>query len=188
MYYYLHGLISYHLKNSIVIDCAGVGYEVLVCDVDEFPIGETMYVFVSYFAHEDDQYFVGFKTLEEKKMFTLLTSVKGVGPKTALNMIAATSVQRLNDAILNGDANFLMRLPNIGKKTASQILLDLKGQLLMPQLDVKTYSDEMDDALSALKNLGFKESKAMDALNQIEKNDCTTEEYITSALRILNQR
>ena len=188
MYYYLHGLITFHLKDEIVIECGGIGYSVLVAHPDEFPIGETMFVFVCYFSHDEDQYFVGFRTLEEKNMFVSLTSVKGIGPKTALAAISATSVQRLNDAILKGDVAFLMRLPNIGKKNASQIVLDLKGKLSLPDFGSKTLNKNEDDALAALCSLGFKEQEAKAALFSLENDSLTTEEYIAQALRILNTR
>lgn len=188
MYYYLHGLVTFHLKDEIVIECSGVGYDVMVAHPDEFPIGENLFVFVCYFSHEDEQYFVGFKTLEEQQMFLNLTSVKGIGPKTALSALASTSVNRLNDAILNDDTAFLMRLPNIGKKSASQIVLDLKGKLLMPDLSSKTLSKNEDEAVSALKNLGFKENEIKEAISSISDKDLSTEEYITRALRTLNAK
>lgn len=188
MYYYLHGLVTFHLKDEIVIECGGIGYDVMVSRPEDFPIGENMFVFVCYFSHEDEQYFVGFKTLEEQKMFLSLNSVKGIGPKTALNAISATSTQRLNDAILQGDVAFLMRLPGIGKKNASQIVLDLKGKLSVLDLDSKTLNQNEDEALNALRNLGFKEQEARNALLSISDTDLTTEEYISRALRILNSK
>lgn len=187
MYYYLHGLIAFHTEGSIVIECSGVGYDVMVSHPDEFPIGETLFVYVSLIQNEKEQFFVGFKTLEEKKMYLSLTSVKGIGPKTAMQALSSTSVERLSNAIENSDSAFLTRLPGIGKKSASQLILDLKGKLMM--LDVsKTLNKEMDTAKEGLKSLGFKESEIKDMLNQISDPNLSADEYLKKALNLLNKK
>ncbi len=188
MYYYLHGLIAFHTSNSIVVECGGVGYDVIVSHPDEFTIGETMFVYVSYIFNENEQYFVGFKTLEEKKLYTALTSVKGIGSKTALNAMGQTSVGRLSDAINNADDVFLTRLPGIGKKTASQIILDLKGKLTMLESDnAITLNKNMDLALQGLKNYGFKDKEIKEALLSISNKDLSAEEYLRQALALLSK-
>ncbi|MFA6624870.1 MAG: Holliday junction branch migration protein RuvA [Bacilli bacterium] len=188
MYYYLHGLITMHTKDSIVVECHGVGYDCLVSHPDEYEIGENMFVYVSYYSHEDDQFFIGFKTLEEKILYGKLTSVKGIGPKTAINALSQTSVGRLSDAINNSDENFLVRLPGIGKKNASQIILDLKGKLTNIDLNTRFGDKNLDLAYDGLKNLGFKDNEIRQALNGIAKTGLSVEEYMTTALRILNTR
>lgn len=188
MYYYLHGMITFHTPNSIVIECSGVGYDVNVSHPDEFPIGETLFVFVSYISNENEQYFVGFKTLEEKNLYNALTSVKGIGPKTALAAMGETSVYRLSEAINKADDVFLMRLPGIGKKSASQIILDLKGKLTMMESESNvTLSKNMDLALQGLKNYGFKDKEIKDALLSINEKDLTVEDYLKKALVILSK-
>lgn len=188
MYYYLHGIIALHTKNSIVIECGGVGYDVLVTHVDEFPIGETLFVYVCYVHNENEEYFVGFKTLKEKELYLALTSVKGIGPKTALSCLSTTSCDRLSDAIERADDVFLMRLPGVGKKSASQIILDLKGKLtMMVSEESYTLSKNMDLAKEALKSMGFKEKEIKDALSQIQDKDLSAEDYIRIALPLLNR-
>ena len=105
MYYYLHGRISQHLKDSIVVDVNGIGYDVLVSHPDEFPIGEFLFVYVCYIHNDKEEYFVGFKSREEKELFLKLTSVQGIGPKTALGVLSNSSVGRLVKAIDESDAN-----------------------------------------------------------------------------------
>lgn len=188
MYYYLHGMITFHTKDSVVVECAGVGYDVLVSHPDEFPIGETLFVFVSYEHNENEEYFVGFKTLQEKNMYLSLTSVKGIGPKTALTAMASTSVERLANAIESSDAAFLMRLPGIGKKSAGQLILDLKGKLMLLDTSAKTLNAEMDVAKEGLKNLGFKEGEIKNALAQINETDLSADQYLRKALELLNKR
>lgn len=188
MYYYLHGLVTFHTKDSIVIECGGVGYDVLVPHADEFPIGETLFVYVSYVHNENEEYFVGFKTQREKDLYTDLTSVKGIGPKTALGALAATSAERLSQAIDDGNEAFLMRLPGIGKKSASQIILDLKGKLAtLESANSDTLNAEMDAAKEGLKSLGFKEKEIKDALARIEETDLTADEYLKRALVLLKK-
>lgn len=188
MYYYLHGLISMHLKDSIVVECGGIGYDVLVPHVDEFPIGENMFVYVSHISNENEQYFVGFKSIAEKALFLSITSVKGIGPKTAINMLKATSADRLRLAIEQGDTLFMMKIPGIGKKTASQIILDLKGHLDVKGLDTETGDKNLDEAKEALRNLGFKEKEIKDAIDSIDQKGLSVEEYTSLALRSLNRK
>ena len=188
MYYYLHGLISMHTKDSIVVECQGIGYDVLVSHVDEYPIGENMFVFLSYIHNENEQYFVGFKSLFEKSLFESITGVKGIGPKTALSMFKATSAQRLRLAIEQSDTLFLMKIPGIGKKTASQIILDLKGHIDIQDLESKTSDKNLEDAMEVLRSLGFKEKEIKDAISAIEKRGLSVEEYTQLALKNLNRK
>ena len=155
MYYYFHGMITMHTNNSIVVECNGVGYECMVSHPEDFPIGETMFVFTCFYVHEDEQYLVGFKTMEEKTFYQRLTSVSGVGSKTAMNILANSSVDRLSTAIEKSDQTYLMSLPGVGKKTASQIILDLKGKLVVP-VNSRSFSEKnMELAFEGLKGLGL---------------------------------
>lgn len=188
MYYYLHGLISLHNEDSIIVECSGIGYDVLVSHPSDFPIGEIMYVYVTYIQNENEQYFVGFPTLAEKKMFSALTSVKGIGPKTAIQALASTSVERLAYAIEHEDSSFLMRLPGIGKKSSSQLILDLKGKLMLLDSSSRTLNKEMDAAREGLKAFGFKENEIKEVLNSITEMNLTADEYLKKALIILNSK
>lgn len=188
MYYYLHGMVTMHVDTSIIIECNGVGYECLVAHPDDFPIGETMFVFVSYYAHEDEQILIAFRTLEQRRLFQKLTAVSGVGPKTALNLLASSSVERLKTAIDQADQSFLMSLPGIGKKTASQIILDLRGRLVDSLTSSQASENDLKLAYEGLKNLGFQAKEINDAFNQIPERGLKVEEYMTRALRILNRQ
>ncbi len=188
MYYYLHGLITMHSKDSIVVECSGVGYEVVVSHPEDFPIGETMFVFTCLYSHEDEQYLVGFKTIEEKELYNQLVSVAGIGPKTAISILSASSLYRLKDAINRGDTFYLTSLPGIGRKNASQIILDLKGKLSDDDLATSTGEKNLDLAYDGLKGLGFKANEIKSAFNEIEERNLSVEEYVARALRILNRR
>jgi Holliday junction DNA helicase RuvA len=188
MYYYLHGMITMHTATSIVVECHGVGYDCLVSHPEDYPIGESLFVFVSYYCHEDDQFFVGFKTMEEKDLYQKLISVKGIGPKTALAALSASSVNRLQDAINNSEENYLIRLPGIGRKNASQIILDLKGKLTLPSTITNTGEKNLDLAYDGLKGLGFKDKEIQEAFDSITERGLSVQEYMSLSLKALNRK
>ncbi len=188
MFYYLHGLIAMHLKNSIVVECGGVGYECLVSHVDEFPIGEILFVYVYQVINENDNYLVGFKSNVEKQLFISLISVKGIGPKSALNALSYTSCERLSRAIDEADELFLTKIPGLGRKSASQIILDLKGKLQIDNINYFEHDENFNLVYSALKNFGFKDKEIKEALNKIDLKMMSIENAISSALRILNDK
>lgn len=188
MYYYLHGMVTMHIKDGIVMECGGVGYDVLVPHPSDFPIGESLFLFTSYFSHEDVSFLVGFKTIGEKNLFEALCSVKGIGPKTALSCLSNTSTERLKQAIEESDQRFLTRLPNIGAKSASQIILDLKGKLDIMLLSQSEKDDKsIKDAKDALRSLGFKEKEIESAFENISEKNLSVEEYTSLALRNLRK-
>ncbi len=106
---------------------------------------------------EDEQYLVGFKTEYEKEAFLSLISVKGIGPRTALGAMSATTAEELFNAIAANNITFLKKLPGIGAKAAAQIILDLKGQLTGSPSGNPNQYDEVRDAL---KGLGYKLKKS----------------------------
>lgn len=181
MYYYFHGIVTLHLKDSIVIETSGVGYDLLVSNVENYPIGEIQYVYVVYYQNENESYFIGFKTIDEKEMFLKITSVKGVGPKTALNMFKNSSIDRLKSAIKEGDDTYLSSLPGIGKKTATQIILDLRNKFVVSS-DILN-NKNMKLAYDGLISLGFKDKEIKMALNNIKDPSLSVEEYITLVLK-----
>ena len=129
MYYYLKGTIVEQGENYIVIDVCGIGYQVLVMHPLDFPLFELCLVYIAHIVREDEEYFVGFKDLQEKKVFNQLISVKGIGPRTALTALRGISIDEFIACIQNEDIKRLKKLEGIGPKAASQIILDLKGSL-----------------------------------------------------------
>ena len=103
-------------------------------------------------------------------------------------MFKATSAQRLRLAIEQSDTLFLMKVPGIGKKTASQIILDLKGHLEMADLEAKTIDKNLDDATEVLRSLGFKEKEIKDAISSIDQRGLSVEQYTQIALKNLNKK
>ncbi len=174
-----------HLKGAIVIECGGVGYECLVTEPSDFPIGESMFVYVCEIRNESDNYLVGFRLMAEKKMFLALTSVKGIGPKIAMSALSYTTVEALAKAINENDEFFLMKIPGLGRKNASQIILDLKGKLdwSITNRTLSYETSEVSLAFDALRDLGFKKNEIDEVFRKEDFRDMTTEQIIAMALK-----
>lgn len=190
MYYSMHGEVTYINQNSIVIEINNIGYEVFVSQINNISLHQDLFVYLYEVIREDEHYLIGFLTLEEKEVFMSLISVKGIGPKTALGALSATTPSIFINAIENNDVKYLKKLPGIGQKAASQIVLDLKGHLV--QTDVKTTKKTVDGPLlevhDALKTLGFKASdidKVINLLKDYQNKD--TEYLLKEALRMLRK-
>ncbi len=186
MYFYLKGQVVIHQKGSIVIDVNNIGYQVLVSHPEDYIINQTYLVYTSFFVREDEQYLVGFKTFEEKMLFTKLIGVKGVGPKSAISLLGTCKLEELVNAINSSNLLFLKSLPGIGPKTATQIILDLKGKI---NLESNVSGDQnLDDAIQALKSFGFTLKEINLAFKDIRQGNMTCEEYITYGLKKLNNK
>jgi len=136
-------------------------------------------------------------TEAEKNMFLLLLGVSGIGPKLALAILSSLSVQDLSHAIQASDDSRLCTIPGIGKKTAARMVLELKDKmkLIMPMIpaplsDTAIVSDDIEDVISALVNLGYKKPQADEAVRKIRhgRSGVTVEELIREALSFLMKR
>ncbi|MDY5441124.1 MAG: Holliday junction branch migration protein RuvA [Candidatus Enteromonas sp.] len=162
----LNGEIAQVLEDRIHIDLGSIAFEVFVSRPENFALGKKTKVYIEEILTQDDHYLVGFLTLEEKKAFASLTSVKGIGPKTALSALTKTTPEELTTAIERSDAAYLKKLPGIGPKAASQIILDLKGKLV-PRPE-KGKAARYPSVASALKGLGFKAKEIEDAILSLD--------------------
>ena len=184
MIYFLKGNIAGIDKDTVVIDVHDVGYQVLVSHVDDYTVGDEVLLYTYNVVREDEQYLVGFTSLEEKAVFLSLIKVKGLGPKTAINALSATSPQQVVNAIASNNVAYLKKLPGIGAKAAAQIILDLKGELTGGSKgDPGVYEDVYD----ALKEMGFKGAAIDRALAQINLPEASSEEILRAALSRLNE-
>lgn len=197
MYEYLTGTISIVAPQYIVVDVQGVGYKLLVANPYRFheDSAKAVRVFVYQAVRDDDISLYGFSDQAEKRLFMQLINVSGIGPKSALAILANPDHQGLVDAIANNNIGYLTKFPGIGKKTASQIVLDLKDKLaaatagsLFDQQPVSaTANPALADALAALKALGYKEREVKKIGKQLGEEQQSTDEYLRQALRLLNQ-
>ena len=178
MVFYYKGKINAIFNDKIVLDVNDIGYGIYVSHSENYKIGETHKIFTYKHVHDDESYLVGFDNLEEKKMFLLLISVNGLGPKTALSMLKNATKEDIYSAISCGNVNFLRKLPGIGNKCAEQIVLDLKGRLS----GKKTQNNVYIDAMMALKEMGYKKKRIEEVLSSINEPNLELDGIIKLAL------
>lgn len=179
MYDYIKGIIDNIESTYIVIDNNGVGYKIYTPNPYIFKQNETEKVYIYQYVREDEISLYGFKTIEERNLFLRLIDVKGLGCKMALPMLGLGSVNGLIDAIERENILYLKKFPKIGDKVARQIILDLKGKLVVQQ-EEKTN----EELLEALKGLGY---KTADINKVIKEVDSTKQlgDQIKEALKLL---
>ena len=181
MIYFLKGKVALIDNDTVVIDVNNVGYQVLVSHVEEYHIGDEVMVYTYNVVREDENYLIGFKDKEEKNVFMSLIKVKGLGPKTVINALSATSPSEVINAIASNNVAFLKKLPGLGAKAAGQIILDLKGELTGSKGNPKQYEEVYD----ALKTLGFKGAAIDRVLATINEPGATNEDILRIALKRL---
>ncbi|MDK4179475.1 Holliday junction branch migration protein RuvA [Staphylococcus pseudintermedius] len=176
MYAYISGkLTALHPTHIIVETTSGIGYEIQTPNSYRFQknLDQTVKVYTSLIVREDAQLLYGFIDQEEKDMFLSLNKVTGIGPKSALAILAASSPNEVKRAIENENDAYLTQFPGIGKKTARQIVLDLKGKVVVTEevseglLDIATEHEDLavQEALLALEALGYSKRE----LKKVEK-------------------
>ncbi len=182
---YIKGTVESIEIDSIIVESYGIGYEMFFPSVDRVTIGQNVHVYTYQHIREDENTLFGFFNKAEKQLFVRLISVKGVGPKTVMGMLRFAKYHDIIQAIEGEDVVFIKSMPGIGAKSASQIILDLKGKLVAPAdaVSQKVSNQALSDALEALKALGYKTTEC----NQVSKHlstigDKTSDEYIRAAL------
>ena len=185
MYDYIKGIVTYIKNNSIVVDNNGIGYLIYVSNPYSFNIGEEYKVFVYQQVAEEINQLYGFKTIEEKEFFLKLISVKGLGCKMAMPILAVGSIDGIMDAIERENILYLKKFPKIGEKLAKQIVLDLKGKLEFIGVgisdDVVETENELKEALIAL---GYKEKEITPVIARVDTS-LPIEGQVKDALKLL---
>lgn len=184
MIYFLRGKVSLIDGDTLVVDVRDVGYQVLVSHINDYEIGQEVLIYTYNVVREDEQYLVGFSSLEEKSVFLSLIKVKGLGPKSAIGALSSTTPNDVINAIASNNVAYLKKLPGIGAKAAAQIILDLKGQLTGGS---KGDPGVYEEVYEALKNLGFKGAAIDRVLATINEPDATSEQVLKIALNKLRK-
>ncbi|THJ32183.1 Holliday junction branch migration protein RuvA [Lampropedia aestuarii] len=185
----LSGKLVEKAPPLVVIDCHGVGYEVLV-SMNTFynlpQLGEACSVLTHMIVREDAHLLYGFGSTEERASFRELIKVTGLGPKTALSILSGMTISDLASAIAQQELGLLTRVPGIGKKTAERMLLELKGKIgEVPGASAATTGQHHHaDILQALLALGYSDKEAQQTLKTLPA-DIGTSEGIRQALRSL---
>lgn len=162
---YLKGKITVIKAEYIVLETGGIGFGIKTPNPFVFEKNEETAVYTYLHVREDLLELYGFKTEEERELFLKLLSVKGIGPKGALAIVASGAIDKVYQAINNADSRYLQRFPGIGPKASQQIILDLRGKVNF-SANVETENETEKNVKNALKSLGFsaKEIKAVEPL------------------------
>ena len=179
MYEYIIGKITDIESGYIVIDNNGMGYRVYTSNPYSFKLNEEIKVYIYEHIREEEDTLYGFKTKDERDMFLKLIDVKGLGPKMALPMLAASHDELMGE-IEKGNINYLKKFPKIGDKVARQIILDLKGKLVSKE-ETTIKDDELKEALMAL---GYKQNEINKIISNIDST-LKLEDKIKEALKLL---
>lgn len=175
---------------EVLLDCHGVGYELLV-PMSTFynlpALGDTVTLLTHFVVREDAQILFGFATAPERAAFRQLIKISGVGPRTALSVLSGMSVDELSRAVSTQEAGRILKVPGIGKKTAERLLLELKGKLGADLgVPVVAGTDDASDILQALVALGYSDKDAAASLKALPAG-VGVSDGIKLALKSLNK-
>jgi holliday junction DNA helicase RuvA len=200
LYEFIKGTIDFVCPEYIVIENSGIGYQILTPNPFSFSSlqGDTVKIYTYQHVREDLIAIFGFQSLEERTLFKKLLSVSGIGPKGALAILAYGEPTQVIQAIENENEAFLTKFPGVGKKTARQMILDLKGKLqdIVPDYFPNLFNDQtvgniddhiqqFDEAILALKALGYSDKEIKKISKDLQKEILTTDQYIKLALKKL---
>ena len=180
-------------SNGIIIDVGGVGYEMLVPapDFESVTLGEERKFFTYHAVRETAEELYGFSSLMAKKLFELLISVQGIGPKAGVAILSLAEAEEVRNAIANADVAFICKAAGVGKKSAERVIVDLSDKVGVPSHYGATevfkpggvgVANESDEALDALIALGFPLKEATAALEKVPI-DLPVEERVRLALK-----
>jgi Holliday junction DNA helicase RuvA len=192
---FIRGYVDYVCPEYVVIENNGVGYQIFTPNPFSFQMNkqQQIVVYTYQYVREDVLALYGFHTRQERALFVKLLQVSGIGPKGALAILAAGQIEQLVEAIEAEDDKFLCKFPGVGKKTARQMILDLKGKLqaVVPDAFPNLFTEPVEEinalseALEALKALGYAEKEIQKVMPILKQEQLSTEGYIKLALQKL---
>ena len=187
---YLKGKIIAKPNNYLIIETAGVGYQVFAGEnfLADAKTGSEQEIYIHHQVREDASDLYGFPDLEDLNLFELLLSVSGVGPKSALAVLSLASSDDIKEAIVRGDASLLTKVSGIGKKTAERLVLELKNKVMRVSSGTTLTgggTNILGDELDALMSLGYAMNEAREALNKVEASITSTSGRVKAALKYL---
>ena len=178
----IKGTVVEQYGSYIVLDKDNIGYLINVANPYSFELNKEYKVFIYQQIREDENSLYGFKTLEEKDLFLKLISVKGIGPKMALPILATGSINGIVDAIERENILYLKKFPKIGEKAARQIILDLKGKIKIDGIEVQ--DSNYEELQEVLKGLGYKDKDYKNIINKVDST-LPIELQVKEALKLL---
>lgn len=193
MYEYLNGELAHILPTAIVVDVHGVGYQVVFANPYRLQdsLKKQIKVLVQQVVREDSITLYGFISSEERELFQRLISVSGIGPKSAMSILANDDTEGFVNAVESGNVTYLTKFPGVGKKTAQQIILDLKGKFeAVPEETTKavvsTNQATLEETKEALLGLGYSAKEITKIWQSLEAAaPSTTQEALKVAFKLL---
>lgn len=194
MYEYIKGTLTKITAKYVVVEVGGLGYILHVANPYSYSskVGQAVEIYVHQVIREDAHLLYGFTSEAEKGLFLNLISVSGIGPVSALAIIAADDNEGLVRAIDEKNITYLTKFPKIGKKTAQQMVLDLEGKVTSvdgvpasPKTVASSDNQELEEAMEAMLALGYKATELKKIKKFFERTTDTAENYIKSALKML---
>jgi len=186
---HINGVVAEKFANSAIVDVNGVGYEVYLTqiDFDEIALEEKRKFYTYHAVRENSEELYGFSSLVAKKMFEMLISVQGIGPKAAMAILSLAPAEEVRNAIANADAAFVAKASGVGKKSAERVIVDLRDKVGLPSRYgatevVAKVEEEPDEAVDALIALGFPLKDAVTLLENVDR-ELPLEERIRQALK-----
>ena len=183
------GQVAEKFGGSIIVDVSGVGYEVNVAsgDYEAVTLDQKVKFYTYHHIREQSQELFGFSSLAGKKLFEMLITVQGVGPKAALAILSLDAAENIRNAIANADSAYLSKASGVGKKTAERVVVDLSDKVGMPiiykrQGAIQTELNTSDEALEALIALGYTLGDATKALEDVDAS-LPTSQRVREALK-----
>lgn len=186
---YIKGKISQKLARSAIVLVGDIGYEVFLSlkSLEAIKPDYEYEFFVHSYIKEDAFDLYGFASLEELDFFKKLITVSGVGPKSALNVLALADVEELKRAITSGDSAMLQQVSGIGKKTAERLVVELKEKFIVDLSAEVSDQGNNQQVIEALLSLGYKQSEAQDVVKELSPDETDLASKIKQALQLINK-
>ncbi len=189
---HISGIVTEKFENSVIVDVHGVGYELKISapDAEATNLDDQTKFYTYHSIRENAEELYGFKSLAAKKLFEMLISVNGVGPKAAMAILSLSTPEEVRNAIANDDVAFISKASGVGKKSAERVIVDLRDKVGLPShygrsetfIAASAPKAPDDEALDALIALGFPLKEATTALAEVDPN-LPVEERVRQALQ-----
>ncbi len=197
MFSYIKGILEAKSINYVVVDVNGIGFKIFMSQsaiqrLEE--VGNVVKIYTYMNVKEDEISLYGFITNEELRMFELLIGVSGIGAKSAINMLSAITPSKFALAVISNDVKTLTKVPGVGTKSAQRIILELKDKLKTEEavqtndigvMDNIISDNKLEEAVQALKVLGYSRQEIENVLSKIDIKPLTVEDIIRKALSFL---
>lgn len=179
----IFGEIEQIKDNSVILKTGSFYFELLVSNPYSYKVGDSsvIYTHLMLRQNEDEILLFGFKTALEKALFLKLIKIQGIGPKTAIAILAKDNAEKIIEEIQNGNINYLSSVPKLGLKTAQKIIIELSDKLSQ---SIYNTSDDLKMVSATLKSFGYSDNLISKAISKIEKSSDLSK-MVKDALRVI---